>query len=99
VDSEKTEGISQQVKSDAISPSLEKSVSLEIIPAMTQSGDHVADQDVADYKDRGQVIGDVQESIAVRRARRNLCKSYWLTTNMIVTYTIPIVEKAISPTI
>jgi len=35
VESEKTKGISQQVKSDATSPSLDRTVSLEIIPAVT----------------------------------------------------------------
>ena len=36
------------MESDATSPSLDRSISLEIIPAVTQSGDHVADQDVND---------------------------------------------------
>ena len=36
------------MESDATSPSLERSVSLEIIPTMTQGSDHVADQDTDD---------------------------------------------------
>ena len=39
---------------------------------MTQGGDEVAEQDTADDdEDQGQIIGDVQESIAVGRTRRN----------------------------
>ena len=48
VEIEKTKGISQQVESDATSLSLKRSVSFEIIPAVTQGDDHVADQDAAD---------------------------------------------------
>jgi len=46
------------VESDATSASLERSVSLEIIPRVTQGSDHVADQDVADHevKDRIWVV-------------------------------------------
>jgi len=51
--SKKTEGRSQQVESNDTSPSLERSVSLEIIPTVTQGGDHVADQDVDDDEDQG----------------------------------------------
>ena len=35
---------------------------------------HVADQDIKDTEDQGQIIGNVQDSIAVGRTRRNL---YW----------------------
>ena len=64
---EKTKGVSQQVDSDATSPSLERLVSLEIIPTVTRSSDHVGDQDT----DQGHVMGDVHEFIAVGRTRRN----------------------------
>ena len=47
------------MESDATSPSLKRSVSLEIIPTMTHVSDHVAEQDVDDDKDQGQVMGDV----------------------------------------
>ena len=43
VEFEKSKRISQQVESDATSPSLEKSVSLKIIPTVTLGSDHVAD--------------------------------------------------------
>jgi len=56
VESEKTEGISQQVESDATSPSLERSISFEIIPAVTQDGDHVADQNAADDENQGHAM-------------------------------------------
>ena len=51
VEIEKTKGIMQQVESDATSPSLERSVSLEIIPTVTQGSDHVADQDTDNDED------------------------------------------------
>jgi len=40
------------VKSDATSPSLDRSVSFEIIPAVIQSVDHIADQDADDDEDQ-----------------------------------------------
>ena len=40
-------------------------------------------------------MGDVQESIVVGRARRNPCKPTWFTTNMIVAYSLPVVEEAV----
>ena len=39
------------MESDATSPSLERSVSLEIIPTVTQGSDQVAKQDAADDED------------------------------------------------
>jgi len=36
-----------------------------------QGGDHIADQYADDDEDQGQVMGDVQESIAVGRVWRN----------------------------
>ena len=72
VEIEKTKRVSQQMESDATSPSLEKSVSLEIISTVTQGSDYVPEQDADE--DQRQVMGDVQEFIAVERARRNPCK-------------------------
>ena len=43
-------------------------------------------------------MGDVQESIAVGRARRNPRKPNWLTTNLIVSYTLPVIEEVMSST-
>jgi len=81
------------VESDATSPSLEMSLSLDIIPAVTQDGDHVADQEADDNdEDQEQAMGDVQ---AVGRTRRNLRKPNWLTTNMVVVYAFPVIEEAI----
>jgi len=86
------------VESDATSPSLERSVSLEIISTVTQGSDHVANQDTDDDEDQGQAMGDVHESIAVGRTRRNLRKPSWLITDMIVAYTLPVIEEAIPST-
>ena len=65
---------------------------------MTQGSDHVADQDADDDVDQGQAMGDVYESIAVGRTRRNLRKPTWLTTDMIVAYALPDVEEVIPST-
>ena len=43
-------------------------------------------------------MGDVQESIAIRRARKNSHKPSWLTTNMIVLYTLLVIEEVIPST-
>ena len=59
VEIKKTKRVSQQVESDATSPSLERSVLLEIIPTVTQGSDHVADQDTDNDEDQGQAMGDV----------------------------------------
>ena len=83
------------MKSDATSSSLDRIVSLEIIPVMTQGSDHVANQDADNDEDQGQTMGNVQESIAVGRARRNPYKPSWLITNIIVAY---ILEEAIPST-
>ena len=73
---EKIKGILQQVESNATSPSLERSVSLVIIPMVTYSRDHIADQDTDDDEDQGQTMSDVHESIAVERTRRNSRKPF-----------------------
>jgi len=70
VEIEKTKEVSQQVENYATSTSLERSVSLEIIPTVTQGSDHAAGQDADDDEDKGQVMGDVHESVAVGRLRR-----------------------------
>ena len=51
VEIERTKEISQQVESDVTPSSLERSVSLEIIPKVTQGSDQVAEHDVDDDKD------------------------------------------------
>ena len=61
---------------------------------MTQGGDQVADQDADDDEDQGQTMGDVQESITVKRAKRNPRNPNWLTTNMIIVYALPVTEEA-----
>jgi len=66
---------------------------------VTQDSDHVADQDTDDNEDQGQAIGDVHESIAVERTRRNLRKPSWLSTYIIVAlYALPVVEEVIPST-
>jgi len=70
VEIEKTKGITQQVESDATSPSLERSVSLEITPTVTQGSDHATDQDTDVNEDQEQAMGDVHESIVVGRTRK-----------------------------
>jgi len=60
VESQMTDRILQQVESDVTSPSLERSVSFEIIPSVTQGGDQVAEQNVDDDEDQGHTMGDIQ---------------------------------------
>ena len=83
VESKMTDRIS---KSGATSPSLDRSILFKIIPTVTQGSDHVADQDTDDDENQGQVMGDVHESILVKRTRRNPRKTSWLITDMIVAY-------------
>ena len=73
--------------------SLERSVSLKIIPTVTQGSDHIAEQDADDEEDQGQVTGDVHKSIAIGRPRRNPRKPSWLTTDMIVAYALPVSKR------
>jgi len=98
VEIEKTKEVSQQVENDAILSSLERSVSLEIIPKMTQGSDQVVEQDAADDEDQGHVIGDVHVSVAVERLRRNSRKTSWLTTYMIMAYALLVIEEVIPST-
>jgi len=65
---------------------------------VTHGSDYVAEQDADNDEDQGQVMGDVHESVAVGRPRRNPRKPSWLTTNMIVTYALSIIKKAIPST-
>ena len=59
VESEKTKGISQQMESNVISSSLDNTISLESIPAMTQGSDHLAYQDADNDEDQDQAMGNV----------------------------------------
>jgi len=95
---EKTKEVSQQEESDATSLSLERSVSLEIIPKVTQGSNQVAQQDADDNEDQGHVMGDFHESVAVEKPRRNSRKPSWLTTDMIVAYALPVIEEVIPST-
>jgi len=61
------------VESDTTSSSLDRSVSFEVIPTMTQHSDQVTEHDDDDDEDQGQAMGDVQDSTAVERIRRNPC--------------------------
>ena len=46
-----TNRILQQVESDAISPSLERSVSFEVTPSVTQGDDQVSEQNADNDED------------------------------------------------
>jgi len=98
VEIEMTKEVSQQVESDATSPSLERTVSLEIIPTVTLGSNQIAEQDADNDEDQGQLMGDVHESVAVGRPRRNSRKPNWLTTYMIVAFALSVIEEAISST-
>jgi len=72
--------ISHQVESDVTSPSSDNSVSFKITPEVTHGDDHATDENADDFEDQGHVMGNVQDSTAVERVRRNLYKPSWLTT-------------------
>ena len=56
------------MESNPTSPSLDTSISFEVIPSVTQGGDQVAEHDAGnDEEDQGHAMGDAQEFIAVRR--------------------------------
>ena len=65
---------------------------------MIQDEDHVANKDTKDAKNQGPQMGQVQDSIAVGRTRKNPRKPALLTSKMIVTYDLPIIEKSILST-
>ena len=96
VEIERTKEVSQQVESDATPPSLERSVSFEIIPKVTQGSDQLAEQDADDDEDQEQVMVDVHESIADGRPKRNPRKLSQLTIDMIVAYALPVIEEVLS---
>jgi len=73
-------------------------VSFHVIPSVTQENDQVAKQDADNDENQEQTMDNVQEFIAVGRTQRNSCKPSWLTTNMIMTYALPVVEEAIPST-
>ena len=54
-------------------------------------------QDTDNDEDQGQAAGNVQESIAVERTRKNSRKLCSLSTYMI-TYALPVIEEAILTT-
>ena len=83
VESEKTSRISQQVESNVTPAPPDRTILFEITPEVTQSGDHVSNEDADDDEDQEPVMGDIQDSIAVGRTQRNPRKPSWLTTNMI----------------
>jgi len=60
-----------------------------------QGDDQITEHDANNDGDQRQAMGNVQESIAVGRTRRNSHKTSWLTTNMIIAYAFLLVEKAI----
>jgi len=65
---------------------------------VTQGSDLVADKDTDEDENHEQAMGDVHESIAVGKIRRNPRKPSWLTTDMIVAHALPVVEEAIPST-
>jgi len=68
VKSEKASRISQQLESNATPPPPDRTISFEITLEVTQGGGHVANHFADDDEDQGQVMSDVQKSIAVGKA-------------------------------
>ena len=75
VESEKTNKISQQVEGDT-TPSPDRSIIIRDYTWRDIGGDHVANKDVNNEKDQGQVVDDVQ--LAHYKHDSGLCSSgYW----------------------
>jgi len=99
VETTKTKELLQQVETDAHPPSLKESVSVRIIPEVTQGSDRAVEED-AEEVDQGQeqVMDTLPDPPAVDRPRRNTRRPGWLTTDMVITYALPVVEEAIPST-
>jgi len=65
---------------------------------VTQDENHVADEDTEDTENQGQVMNQVQDSVAAGRGKRNPQKREWLTTDMILAYALSVIEDAIPST-
>ena len=70
----KTKEVSQPVENDADPLSLESTASLRIMSRVTQGNGQAAEVDADDDEDQEQIMGDVPNSSAVRRPRRNTRK-------------------------
>ena len=86
------------MENDANPLSLESSASVRIIPRVTQGNGQADEVDADDEEDQEQIMGDVPDSTAVRRPRRNTRKPGWLTTDMVVAYALSGIEEAIPST-
>ena len=79
VETSKTKDVSQQVENDANPLSLESSASVRIIPRVTQGNDQAVEEDAEVEEGQEQVMGNVPDSTAVERPRRNTRRPGWLS--------------------
>ena len=86
------------MESNSTPRTLGSSVSFEILLTLTRDENHVANEDTEGTENQEQVMGQVQDSVAAGRERRNSQKPAWLTTNMTVAYTLLVIEDAIPST-
>jgi len=84
------------VESDATPRTLDSSVSSEFSPEVTQDEDHVVDENTKDVENQGSKMGQVQDSVAAGKTRRNSCKPAWLTSDKIVAYVLLVIEEYIT---
>ena len=71
MESKKTTEVSQQEESEATPRIPGSSISFKIPAIVTRAEIHVADEDTEDIENQGQGIGQVQDSFAAGRDRRN----------------------------
>ena len=72
---------------DANPPSLEESASVRIIPRVTHGSDQPVEEGAEEVEEgQEQVMGNVPDSTAVERLRRNTRRPGWLTTDMVMMY-------------
>ena len=99
VENGKTIEISQRVETDAAPRTPDNFVSFEVPAKVTQHVEHVAEEeDTEDVRNQEQDEGQVPDSIAARRPKRNPKKPQWLSKDMVIAYALPVIEDSIPST-
>jgi len=98
VESQTANRILQKVESDAISSSLEISVSFEVTPSVIQGDDQVTEQDVNNDENKDRLWVMSNNPLQLEERKKISRKPSWLITNMIVAYALPVVEETILST-
>ena len=98
VKSGQTKEVSWRVASNVTPHTLDSAVSFEFSSVVTRDEDHVANEDTKNVENQGWQMGQVQDSIATERTRRNPRKPAWLTADIIIAYALSIIGESIPST-